>query len=426
MRRFIIFGILIIVILIAIPIIYFVHDRSLIPPKPDWPVPAFTPDPENTPKINWLKGSGNNYFMNWVNAHKENNALVHYIKAFSSITIPESAYDTISTITEEGWYTIYPEINEVLMNNQKALEEIKIGVQMKRCKFPPAPYHLDEPILNFQVIRNLAQLIAVSGKKFENQNRYREAIQCYLDGIQFGKDIMQKDQPLVNQMIGLGVMRINLSPLLELISRKDLSETEYRQIIKQIGETENKALSIVDLVEMEHRISLSHLYQFSAIEWLDELGPITFLYKGRALRNCINYHNELMSSLTTKSYQDFMKIDWMKRVPKDQVNDIAVLNVSKMYTLQTIELCRLRLAQIDAAIQLYHREKKQWPKSLNDLKPNYLPKVPLDPFMNQPFKITQDETGMFAYSVGPDFKNDSAKVPYDPTNGTTSLGDIIK
>lgn len=426
MRRLIIIVISIWVVLISIPVIYFVYDRSLIPPKPDWKAPAFTPDLENGPNIRWLKGSGNTYFMNWVNTHKEDNALVHYIKAFSSVTIPENAYDTISTIAKEGWYTIYPEIDKILIDNQPALNEIQAGVQMQQCQFPPDPYAMNGPRFNFKIIRSLAQLMVVSGRKCEYQKRYNEAMQYYLDGIQFGKDMMQKDQPLINQMIGLAVIKINLLPLLELISLKDLTDKEYHLIINQVHEVEKKIPSIVDQVEMEHRTSFSYLYQLSMIDWLDELGPITFLYKGRALRNAMNYHNELMSDLTTKSYHGFTKMDWWKKVPKDQVNDIAQLNVSRIYTIQMIDLSLIRLAQIDSAIQIYHLEKNQWPKLINDLKPDYLAEVPLDPFINKPFKLVKDETGMYAYSVGPDFIDDKAKITYDPTNGTTSLGDIVQ
>jgi hypothetical protein len=59
------------------------------------------------------------------------------------------------------------------------------------------------------------------------------------------------------------------------------------------------------------------------------------------------------------------------------------------------------------------------------LKP-YLASIPVDPFTDKPFLWTQDSEGKpFAYSTGPDFKDDSAKLVYDPSNGTSSRGDIV-
>ena len=90
-----------------------------------------------------------------------------------------------------------------------------------------------------------------------------------------------------------------------------------------------------------------------------------------------------------------------------------------------IEICFLRLAQLQAAIQLYYLEKKQWPKGLDDLKP-YFKSMPLDPFNDKLFLWSTDSTGKpFAYSVGPDFKNDLAKIVYEPSNGVASVGDVI-
>ena len=88
------------------------------------------------------------------------------------------------------------------------------------------------------------------------------------------------------------------------------------------------------------------------------------------------------------------------------------------------EISLLRQAQIQAAIQLYHLEKKRWPKGLDDLKP-YFSTIPVDPFTDKPFLWSQDSAGRpFAYSTGPDFIDNSVKLVYDPTNGTISSGDI--
>ncbi|MDI6784900.1 MAG: hypothetical protein QME64_12520 [bacterium] len=62
---------------------------------------------------------------------------------------------------------------------------------------------------------------------------------------------------------------------------------------------------------------------------------------------------------------------------------------------------------------------------MDDLKP-YLSAIPVDPFTVKPFLWAQDSAGRpFAYSVGPDFVDNSAKDLYDPSNGTTSSGDIL-
>jgi hypothetical protein len=145
-----------------------------------------------------------------------------------------------------------------------------------------------------------------------------------------------------------------------------------------------------------------------------------FFNRGRILRNEYDFYTEMLSAATTKPYLDFIQVTktWANR-------KFGAEGYIGFYTRQMIEISNLRMAQIRAAIQLYHLEKKQWPKGLDDLKP-YLSPIPVDPFTNKAFLWSHDSTEKpFAYSVGPDFKDDKAKLKYDPTNGTTSAGDIV-
>lgn len=48
-----------------------------------------------------------------------------------------------------------------------------------------------------------------------------------------------------------------------------------------------------------------------------------------------------------------------------------------------------------------------------------------DPLTNEPFKTIQEDGSMLIYSIGPDLKDQHGHVAYDPTNGTTSAGDIM-
>ena len=44
-----------------------------------------------------------------------------------------------------------------------------------------------------------------------------------------------------------------------------------------------------------------------------------------------------------------------------------------------------------------------------------------DPFTGQPLRVANDRI----WSLGPDGQDQSARVSYDPTNGTVSAGDIV-
>ncbi|MDI6784663.1 MAG: hypothetical protein QME64_11305, partial [bacterium] len=201
-------------------------------------------------------------------------------------------------------------------------------------------------------------------------------------------------------------------------------EKELKLIVAKCARTEKEQAPLADAIEIEYRTGRQLLLSLlSANGWIF-YDPIGYLNKGRIIRDYVNYHREVLSVITTKSYSNFTQIDWVSKIPKYFITQMIMPNYSAALTRNIAGKCRLRLAQVQSAIQLYRLEKKSWPKALDDLKP-YLSPIPVDPFTDKPFFWATDFTGRpFAYSVGPDFINNSAQVLYDPSNGTTSSGDI--
>jgi hypothetical protein len=269
--------------------------------------------------------------------------------------------------------------------------------------------------------------MVVAGRQMEYQKKYNEALQYYFDGMQFGKDIAPKDQRLVTLIISYAIINMQLDTIRELINQDKLTEKDLKQIISECVRIEKEQTTLSDAFEFECRESRTGLSNIGIKEQIksnDLFGFYFVFYKGHILRNIVKLNDELKNDLATKTYQEFMQIDWEKKTSKDTLTKFLTAPWQKAYTTTIKEICLLHLAQVDSAIRLYHLQKKQWPKSLDELKPNYLTEVPLDPFINQPFKLAEDSTGMFAYSVGPDFKDDKAKIIYGTDTADYQRGDI--
>jgi hypothetical protein len=69
---------------------------------------------------------------------------------------------------------------------------------------------------------------------------------------------------------------------------------------------------------------------------------------------------------------------------------------------------KLRVLQIRAAIALYQRQHHKLPEGLEALCPQFLPKVPLDPFSGKPLRYRFSKDGWVVWSVGPDLNDDGA------------------
>ncbi|MBN1902943.1 hypothetical protein JW926_16590 [Candidatus Sumerlaeota bacterium] len=99
----------------------------------------------------------------------------------------------------------------------------------------------------------------------------------------------------------------------------------------------------------------------------------------------------------------------------------SVGNYEEAFFREKVALARYDLLRLDTAKKLYFLEHKKEPENMEDLVPGYIPVLLLDPFTEkEPFRKES-----FFYSIGPDKKDQKGAVFYDPTNGTTSSGDIF-
>ncbi len=72
---------------------------------------------------------------------------------------------------------------------------------------------------------------------------------------------------------------------------------------------------------------------------------------------------------------------------------------------------------VGIALELYKRKHGDWPSSLSELVPTYLPSVPLDRLTGGPVRYAITENGPVVYSVGVDGDDDGGRPPVNAKTG---------
>jgi hypothetical protein len=67
---------------------------------------------------------------------------------------------------------------------------------------------------------------------------------------------------------------------------------------------------------------------------------------------------------------------------------------------------QIRCAAVGLALERYRRKHGRWPEALDDLKDEFLPEFPSDPFNGQPLRYDKSDEGVTVCSAGPDGKYD--------------------
>ena len=99
--------------------------------------------------------------------------------------------------------------------------------------------------------------------------------------------------------------------------------------------------------------------------------------------------------------------------------------ISRFFERDLRNQAQLQNARTALAIEHYRLDhNNQLPITLNDLVPDYLPSVPLDPYNGHPVKYQKTDTGYLTYSVGPDL-TDNLGNPIDATGDRFTTGTDI-
>src|SRR5262249_47611630 len=71
---------------------------------------------------------------------------------------------------------------------------------------------------------------------------------------------------------------------------------------------------------------------------------------------------------------------------------------------------QLRCARVMLAAERYRQLHGRWPEKLDELVPEFLDKVPLDPFDSQPLRWVRRSDGWTVYSVSADATDDGGNL----------------
>ena len=99
-------------------------------------------------------------------------------------------------------------------------------------------------------------------------------------------------------------------------------------------------------------------------------------------------------------------------------------NTAQVLTRHHVANAKFENVRMAAAVKYRLLKEDRFPLNHNEFAPFLKERLPQDPFTSSPMRFISSQDQLVCYSVGPDQQDDSAKIEYDPTNGTTSGGDI--
>jgi hypothetical protein len=126
----------------------------------------------------------------------------------------------------------------------------------------------------------------------------------------------------------------------------------------------------------------------------------------------------LRADLVAKKAQATREVRWMVAIFLMPAFDKVAQSAQRDQAL-------LRCIITALAAERFRLANKGWPKTLNDLCPQFLPKVPTDPYDGEPLRLARREDGIVIYTVGADGEDNGGEHldPNKPSDtGSSDLG----
>lgn len=266
----------------------------------------------------------------------------------------------------------HEELKALVSMNANALTLVRAGLK-KQCAQPMQAYlsNFANATRDLMGQKQIAQLFAAEGRLAELDGRPEDAARSYLDTIRFGNEV-SRNGFVINRLVGVACSAIGSVSLGKLAPQFDCEQ--LKPIIAELQKLDQTSVTWKEVRQAEN-IFMRH-------EIRKRPNPVVWVTQW-----------------------------WQAR---------KMIQGSEAIHLKA--LARLRLLETELALRCHRAEQGAPPNQMAELVPQYLQRVPQDPFSGQPLGYRPQGTNWLLYSIGSDGVDDGGS---PAGRGTSGKGDLL-
>jgi hypothetical protein len=220
-------------------------------------------------------------------------------------------------------------------------------------------------------MKAMAVLLRDEGRLAQREGRTNDALRSFEDGLQFAEGFSRGGM-MIHRLVAIASRAIMLQEIRNLVDGLNLSQ--MRKLAEALADLDRKAEPASTFIEREKAL-MEAVY-----------GPIQTLWGRLVLRKMLRQSHDTFRARHDRSQAE------------------------------------LRLLRTDIALRLFRSGRGKFPRKLDELIPNHLDSIPLDPFSGKPLVYEWRTNSYLLYSIGPDGKDDRG-TPL--TRSTQEKGDLV-
>jgi hypothetical protein len=248
------------------------------------------------------------------------------------------------------------QLRAVLAPNSNALTVVRDA--LKKEWAVPISYgtnFMNVMMPNLPATKALAYLFFAEGRLAELESRTNDAVKAFVNCIELGHKSAQQGL-IIHELVGIACKTIGKQAMQSSWPAAD--DITLSHVLNSLAEMDHDDTRVDETVRRDRN-------------W------------GRASSGLLRYA-------------------WVSLMTKSTMRNMAEQFRTKSLRSET----EVRLLRTDIAIELFRRKHARAPATLDELVPEFLSTVPIDPFSGKPLLYRQTTNSYLLYSVGPDKHDD--------------------
>jgi hypothetical protein len=343
------------------------------------------------------------------------NAYDFYVKAGKAIipaNPPVDPVHDVRQIPKAQWKTYYPTAKKEawLRRNAQALHLLRQGFKYP-CRVPPQRSFSSTLFGNNGSFRELARMLIVESHAHGERGNWDAATNSALDILRLGHD-MARGGVYIDYLVGAALNAYGQRRLWEVLPH--LNATESKMAMRRLEKLYRSRVPLADVLREEKYYGQARLVELMNMKgWralkvnpknVTGLKSLSELWSGATVsrRTVFDNYSKYLNALIANSKNPYTKTG-VTKLPGDIFTELLAPVFERARFSYARDESGDALFLVALALRAYKLEHKTYPQNLRQLVPNYLQKIPADPFGGgEPLRYKRVGRKYSLYSIGPD------------------------
>jgi len=348
--------------------------------------------------------------VSFLDLEKKENGYTYFFKAGNNYTKDTRVEDFLAD--NENYFKNHQQVVQFLQktkiwkHNQKILRLIKSGLACKQAQVFPEHAHQGFPLDFLSNLRNFTAVMEIKCFDFAHKGKYQQALKLANQITYTGRMIQQAAISDIFYLYGSSIKRAGLSTVCKLISQFDVNNMVLRKYLKDMEQLHNnQKVFAVTAVKGNYQF-IKNNFDTIAQELSSPITRIFFYKHNATLTVFIRMYRDICKGIMKtanyqKSYDNFntkyKDYKWENMSLFSLIQNgigkgiIRSYNPNILLSIYYDDRTFLEAASVVIAQKAYQNDHEHTADLLEQLVPQYLPKIPNDYFTGKPLKYDSDK-----------------------------------